>query len=88
MAEGYPLPTISWMHNGRIVTSTDRHPDYLVTPSINEEFTTVTSDLRIFSTSVDKTGDVTCIASANSPEDSSITLANHTANTSLTVLGM
>ena len=85
-AEGYPLPKISWMHNRRTVT--EHHPDYLVSPSINEENTTVTSDLRIFSARVAWTGEVTCIASTNSPEDSSIILANHAANTSLTILGM
>ena len=73
------------MHNGRTVT--DRHPDYLVSPN-NEGSDTVTSDLRIFSAIVDKTGDITCIASTSTPEDSGITLANHNASTSLTVLGM
>ena len=72
------------MHNGRIVT--DGHPDYLISPNNNGAYT-VTSDLRIFSTTVDKTGDVTCIASANTPEDSRIDLVDHTASSSLTVLG-
>ena len=83
-AKGYPLPTISWMHNGRIVT--DSHRDYLVTPN-NEGSALVSSDLRIISTSTYATGQVTCIASAIPPEDSDITLANHNASTSLTVLG-
>lgn len=73
------------MHNGRIVT--DHHPDYLVIPSINDDNTMVSSDLRIFSVSVAWSGKVTCIASTNSPEGSGVTLTNHTANTSLTVLG-
>ena len=85
-AEGYPLPTISWMHKGMIVT--EHHPDYLVSPSINKENTTFSSDLRIFSTRVLWTGEVTCIASADSPEHSGIVLADHSANTSLTVLGI
>ena len=84
-AEGYPLPTISWKHNGMIVT--DGHPDYLISQK-NEGSSRVASDLRIFSVSVDKTGDVTCIATANTPEESRITFADHNASTSLTVLGM
>ena len=47
----------------------------------------VISYLRIFSVSADRTGEIICIASANSPVDSGITLDNDTANTSLTVLG-
>ena len=86
-AEGYPLPTISWMHKGMIVA--DGHPDYLISPK-NEGSSSlrVASDLRIFSANVDKTGDVTCIATANTPEESRITFADHNASTSLTVLGM
>jgi hypothetical protein len=84
-AQGYPLPKISWMHNDRIITA--HHPDYFVSPSTIEANTTVTSDLRIFSVTAAATGKVSCIASANSPQDSGITLANHTETTSLTVLG-
>ena len=87
-AQGYPLPKISWMHNDKIVT--ENHPDYFVSPSIIDANTTVISNLRIFSRSVTAagTGKVTCIASANSPKDSGITLANHAESTPLTVLGM
>lgn len=77
---------ISWMHNG--VTVADGHPDYLISPK-NEGSSSlrVASDLRIFSASVDKTGDVTCIATVNTPDESRITFADHNASTSLTVLG-
>ena len=75
------------MHNGVIVT--DGHPDYLILPK-NEGSSSlrVASDLRIFSASIDKTGDVTCIATVNTPKESRITFADHNASTSLTILGM
>ena len=85
-AQGYPLPKISWMHNDKIVT--ENHPDYFVSPSIIDANTTIISNLRIFSVTAAGTGNVTCIASANSPKDSGITLTNHVKSTPLTVLGM
>lgn len=85
-ARGYPLPKISWMHKDRIVT--ENHPDYFVSPSIIDANTMVISNLRIFSVTAAGTGNVTCIASANSPTGSGITLANDAQSTPLTVLGM
>jgi hypothetical protein len=76
------------MHNGMIVTN--GHPDYLISPNneFEESSSTVASDLRIFSATVDKTGDVTCIATAYTPQESRISLEDHNTSTSLTVLGM
>ena len=86
-AQGYPLPKISWMHNDRIVT--ENHPDYFVSQSIIDSNTMVISNLRIFSvTAAAGTGNVTCIASANSPKGSGINLTNHAQSIPLTVLGM
>ena len=86
-AQGYPLPKISWMHNDRIVI--ENHPDYFVSQSIIDANTMVISNLRIFSvTAAAGTGNVTCITSANSPQGSGITLANHAQSIPLTVLGM
>ena len=86
-AQGYPLPKISWMHKDRIVT--ENHPDYFVTQqSIIDANTMVISNLRIFSVTAAGTGNVTCIASANSPEGSGINLTNHAQSIPLTVLGM
>lgn len=75
------------MHNSVIVA--DGHPDYLISPKKEGSSSLrVASDLRIFSASVDKTGDITCIATVNTPEESRITFDDHNASTSLTVLGM
>ena len=74
------------MHNDRIVT--ENNPDYFVSQSIIDSNTTIISKLRIFSVTAAGTGNVTCIASANSPESSGITLANDAQSTPLTVLGM
>ena len=84
-AQGYPLPTIIWQHNGENVT--DNQSDYLITPSNNVSIMTTTSKLRIFFADVKKSGQVTCIASANAPMGSGITLASDHRSTSLTVLG-
>ena len=84
-AQGNPLPTITWQHNGETVT--DTQPDYLVTPNKNESSMTATSQLRIFFADVDKSGQVTCIASATPPRASGITLDSDDRTTSLTVLG-
>ena len=85
------IPSLRYLgciYNDKIVT--ENNPDYFVSPSIIDTNTTVISNLRIFSRSVTAagTGKVTCIASANSPKDSGITLANHAESTPLTVLGM
>lgn len=86
-AEGHPLPTISWQHNGRAVA--DGHRDFLVsTNSDGSGRAHVTSELRILSANVDKTGYLTCVTSASSPTDSGISLISQTASTSVTVLGM
>ena len=87
--QAHPRPTIVWHHNG--FTVTENQPDYLITQDTSTRDTRssmmATSKLRILSTAVDNTGNVTCTASADAPQGSGITLVSDSQSASLTVLG-
>lgn len=63
------------------------HPDFLIDATKDDESMSTKSHLRVLSADVDKTGEVTCIASAISPVNSMITLPSDNVTASLTVLG-
>ena len=84
-AHGFPIPLISWEHNGGTVAA-DQADYFIHTTRDNGSMTTM-SNLRILSADVHKTGDVKCIAYATPPTDSTIIFDNATAHSPLTVLG-
>ena len=62
-ARGFPIPTISWMHNGTLLTSMDANEVLIVTMD-TQMLRTVGSTLVIYSALANNTGDYVCIASS------------------------
>lgn len=86
-AEGYPMPTISWEHNGELVS--DRRQDFAIYEWYDDKAMTAVSELRILSTDVRHTGRVACNVSAAPPVNTIIAraLESQSKMASLTVLG-
>ena len=62
-ARGFPIPTITWTHNGTLLTSMDADEVSIVTMDTGM-LRTVRSTLVIYSALANNTGDYACIASS------------------------
>lgn len=85
-AQGFPIPAISWEHNGVLVD--DNRASYLIDTEEDASSMTTMSNLRILSVDVKQTGDVKCIARATPPSsENTIRFDDVMATAQLTVLG-
>ena len=73
-ARGFPIPTISWTHNGTLLTSMDADEVSIVTVDTGM-LRTVRSTLVIYSALANNTGDYACITNSTFYPDVTSTTA-------------
>lgn len=68
VAEGFPAPTITWQHAGRVVTNDNRDFEVNLTVSQTGFTRMITSYLTISSANSSMNGEVKCIAKPPPPQ--------------------